>query len=96
MNDEIRVAPQSEEELRKAAVSSLKRKREFSQHLVVYAVINAVLIGIWAITGAGYFWPGWVLGGWGIGLLIHGWDAYGQRRLIGEDEIAREMDRLRR
>ena len=31
MNDEIQVAPQSEEELRKAAVASIKRKREFKQ-----------------------------------------------------------------
>ena len=46
-------------------------------------------------TGAGYFWPGWVLGGWGIGLLFHAWATFGQKP-IHEDEIRREMDRLRR
>ena len=96
MNDEIEVTPRSEEELRKAAISSIKRKREFTQHIVSYVVVNAVLIGIWAISGAGYFWPAWVIGGWGIGLVIHAWDTYGRRRMVSEDEVSREMDRLRR
>lgn len=96
MNEEIEVTPRSEEELRKAAISSIKRKREFTQHVVSYLVVNAVLIGIWAISGAGYFWPAWVIGGWGIGLVIHAWDTYGRRRMVSEDEVSREMDRLRR
>ena len=37
-----------------------------------YVVINAFLIGVWAVTGAGYFWPGWVLAGWGVGLFAQG------------------------
>lgn len=96
MNDEIEIAATTDEELRKQAISSIKRKREFTQHLTTYLVINAVLIGIWALSGAGYFWPAWVIGGWGIGLVLHGWDVYGRRRTIAEDEITREMDRLRR
>ncbi|MGE5858486.1 MAG: 2TM domain-containing protein [Solirubrobacterales bacterium] len=96
MNEEIELTPRSEEELRKAAISSIKRKREFTQHVVSYLVVNAVLIGIWAISGAGYFWPAWVIGGWGIGLVIHAWDTYGRRRMVSEDEVSREMDRLRR
>lgn len=96
MNDEIQVTPHSEEELRKAAVSSIKRKQAFKQTLFAYVVVNAFLIGIWAITGAGFFWPAFVLGGWGIGLFFQAWDAYGRRRLVSEDEVSREMDRLRR
>jgi 2TM domain len=96
MNDEIEVTPRNEEELRNAAISSIKRKREFTQHLVSYVVVNAVLVGIWALSGAGYFWPVWVIGGWGIGLAIHAWDTFGRRRMVSEDQVAREMDRLRR
>jgi hypothetical protein len=33
-------------------------------------VINLAIIGVWAITGRGYFWPGWVLGAWGVFLLL--------------------------
>jgi uncharacterized ion transporter superfamily protein YfcC len=95
MNDEIEVTPQSEEDLRKAAISNIKRKREFTQHLITYLVVNAALIVIWAVTAAGYFWPGWVLGGWGIGVVFHAWDVYGKRRIVSEDQVSREMDRLR-
>ena len=54
----------TDEELRELAVKRLKEKREFWQHLVAYVVVNAALIGIWALGGGGYFWPGWVLFGW--------------------------------
>jgi class 3 adenylate cyclase len=40
-------------------------------HLTVYVVVNAMLIGIWAAAGAGYFWPIWPLLGWGVGLGCH-------------------------
>ena len=84
-----------EEQLRKDAMQRIRMRREFWQHLVSYVIVNVALIGVWAITGADYFWPGWVLGGWGIGLLFHAWNTFGQKP-IGEDEIQREMERLRR
>jgi hypothetical protein len=85
----------NDERLRDEAVQQIKRRREFWQDLVSYVIVNAGLIIVWAITGAGYFWPGWVLGGWGIGLLFHAWATFGQKP-IQEEEIRREMDRLRR
>ena len=36
----------------KAAIASIKRKREFTQHIVSYVVVNAVLVGIWATLRA--------------------------------------------
>jgi uncharacterized membrane protein YecN with MAPEG domain len=86
----------SEEDLRKEAVASLNRKRAFKQTAFAYVVVNLVLIGIWALSGADYFWPIWVIGGWGIGLAFQAYGAYGQRRGISEDEVAREMQRLKR
>jgi len=56
--------------------------------------VNVGLVIIWLVTGSGYFWPGWVLGGWGIGLLLHAWEVFG-RRPISEADILREMDRQR-
>jgi 2TM domain len=59
---------------------------------VAYVVINAFLVEIWAFTGAGYFWPAWVLGAWGAGLVLHAWDAF-VRRPITEADIAAEIQR---
>ena len=30
----------------------------------------ALLIAIWAVTGAGYFWPVWPMLGWGVPLML--------------------------
>jgi hypothetical protein len=83
-----------EDDRRKAAVKKLREKREFHSHLVAYVVINAMLIGIWWQGGRGYFWPAWVLLGWGVGLVLNGWAVYFQKP-ISEDEIQREMRRFR-
>ena len=36
----------------------------------VYAVTVLVLIAIWLLTGAGYFWPIWPALGWGLPLVM--------------------------
>jgi hypothetical protein len=76
---------------RKAAVKRLKDKRDFKSHVVVYVIVNTLLVVIWALSGAGYFWPIWTIVGWGIGLAFHAWNAYFERP-ISEDDIRREMD----
>ena len=86
--------PDSEPELRKLAVSRLKKKRDFSTHVVIYVIVNAMLVGIWAVTGAGFFWPVFPILGWGIGVGANAWDVYG-RKPITEDEVRRETERLR-
>jgi hypothetical protein len=58
--------------------------------LVAYVVVNLALIGAWAATGFGYFWPGWILGIWGVFLLLDAWNLY-YRRPVTEEEIDREM-----
>ena len=86
--------PDSEQELRKLAVSRLKKERDFSTHVVIYVIVNAMLVGIWAVTGAGFFWPIFPILGWGIGVGANAWDVYG-RKPITEDEVQRETERLR-
>jgi hypothetical protein len=79
------------EERRDAAIKRIKEKRDFRKHVVTYLVVNAFLVGIWAVSGGGYFWPGWVIAGWGIGLVLHGWQAYRGERPISDEDIRREM-----
>ena len=79
------------QERREAAIKSLKAKRDFVRSLVAYLVVNARLVVIWALTDAGgYFWPIWPILGWGIALVLQGWNAY-LRKPISEDDIRREM-----
>ena len=33
---------------------------------VTYLAVSALLVAIWALTGAGYFWPIWPILGWGL------------------------------
>ena len=40
-------------------------------HATVFVLVNLLLIGIWAASGGGYFWPIWPILGWGIGLGLH-------------------------
>ena len=81
-----------EEERRAQALETLQARRDFVSHVVAYTVVNLALIGIWAVTGAGYFWPIWLILGWGIGLVLHAWTVFGQRP-ITESDIERELHR---
>jgi class 3 adenylate cyclase len=40
-------------------------------HFTTYLLVNLLLIGIWAASGGGYFWPIWPILGWGIGVGCH-------------------------
>lgn len=72
----------------------VERRRKFQADLVAYIVINAFLIVVWAGTGFGYFWPGWVLGGWGALLLMDAWNAF-YRRPVTKEDIEEELQRGR-
>ncbi len=75
---------------REAARKRVEKKHKFRGDVVAYVVINLFLIGLWAATGFGYFWPAWVLAGWGVLLLLDAWNVY-YRRPITEEEIEKEL-----
>jgi Domain of unknown function (DUF1707)/2TM domain len=49
-----------------------RRRGPDPDHLRAYIAVNLMLVAIWALTGAGYFWPIWPILGWGIGVLADG------------------------
>jgi 2TM domain-containing protein len=55
--EETLLAGTTEDELRRRATRAAYRKRGFRHHLRTYVLVNLLLVGIWAVTGAGYFWP---------------------------------------
>ncbi len=78
---------------REEAVKRLKEKSDFRIHLFSYVAVNTMFIVIWAFMGAGFFWPIFVVAGWGIGVLIHAYAVYAAPRYT-EAQIQREMKHL--
>ena len=64
-----------------------RRERGVMRHASQFGMIVFVCLAIWLLTGAGYFWPGWVLvfGVFRIG--VHVRDVYG-RPLRADAEFA--------
>ena len=84
-----------EVDLRGRALGRLKKKAGFRVHLLIYVLVNGMLVLIWAMTGAGFFWPVFPIAGWGIGVVANAVDAYAVDEPT-EDQIEHEMERLRR
>lgn len=84
-------------EMRQRALQRLEAKKEFRQHLAVYACVMALLVGIWIVTGGlgSYFWPIWPMMGWGVGVAIHG-STLALDKEPSEAQIAAEASRLRK
>lgn len=80
-------------ELRKRALRRLKKRRDFRGHLLVYVLVNAFLVVIWAVTSGGFFWPVFPIVGWGIGVVMNGWDVYVGND-FSEEQVRKEMDHL--
>jgi hypothetical protein len=80
--------------LRERAIKRLRKKRDFAGHLLVYFLVNAFLVAIWAVTNVhGFFWPIFPLVGWGIGVVMNAWDVF-RNEEFGEEQIRREVERL--
>ncbi len=85
-----------EELLRQRAVKQVRKRRDFYGHLLVFVLVNAAVITIWAALGdGGFFWPTFLILGWGIGLVMNAWDVF-YRSYEDEGQIQREIDRLQR
>jgi hypothetical protein len=52
-------------------------RRAFYRALFAYVVINLFLIGIWAFSGRGAFWPIWVVLGWGLAMAFYAFRVFG-------------------
>jgi hypothetical protein len=76
---------------RETALKRVKAKRDFRNHVAAYLIVNTMFVFIWALSGAGYFWPIWIIASWGVGLAFNAWAVYFEKP-ITEDEIRREME----
>jgi hypothetical protein len=50
-----------------------RRSRRRRADLRPFLATSVLLVAIWALTGAGYFWPVWPIVGWGVFVLKPRW-----------------------
>lgn len=85
----------TEEILRERAVKHLKKRRDFTGHLLIYVLVNSFIVVIWAITSAGFFWPIFPMAGWGIGVVMNAWDVWHGEE-FSDEQISREVERMQK
>ena len=90
--------PPVNDELREKAEKRVGERIALLSHLGSYVIVNAFLIVIWALTGAGYPWFLWVMAGWGIGLAFHIFDYFAGKRsgAVKEKMLQKEMDKIKK
>jgi 2TM domain len=68
--------PDPEQQHLEQSIKRIRDQNGFRLHLVAYLAVSALLVLVWATTGAAYFWPIFVLVGWGAGVAVHGYCVY--------------------
>lgn len=82
-------------ELRKAAEKRIASQRAFFKYLGTWAIVSIILTGIWALSGRGYFWPIWAIGGMAIAALFMALGSFGPRQgPPSEERIQQEMRKM--
>jgi len=74
------------------ARKNLLRQRHWQNRLMAMAVVIVLLVVVWAVTGAGYFWPGWVIGAFAVVMILR-FTRY-QSGPISQKEVEDETHRI--
>lgn len=74
------------------AQKRVRARRGLYIHALVYAIVNAGILAIDALTPGGW-WFFWPLIGWGIGLAINALAVFGDERWFGDAWERREVER---
>jgi hypothetical protein len=51
-------------------VTASRRHHGHGHEWAGFLQVNLLLVAIWAVTGAGYFWPAWVMVWWALALAM--------------------------
>jgi len=86
----------TEEQIYEEASKRVRAKRHFYSGLVTYAVVNAVLVIIWALSGRGYPWFLWPLGIWGAFVIGDFLRVFVFGRGSDEEAVKKEVEKMKR
>jgi uncharacterized membrane protein len=62
---------------RERAFERAQARRDALMLTLTGPLVTAVLLVVWAVAGAGYFWPIWPMLGMSIALVVALWRAFG-------------------
>lgn len=80
--------------IRKRLDDPVNKRKDFYIHAAVYAIIITMLWMFWfTLTPDAIMWPLIVMGGWGLGLIGHAFDAFAPGR--SNRALEQEMERQR-
>jgi len=100
LNPEQNMSPTASspsEQQEQEAFAHVRNLRRFYIHLFRYIVVCLILLGVNLYTSPQHLWIFWVLGGWGIGILLHASRVFGPNWLLGPEWERRQVEiRLRR
>jgi len=88
--------PMTQDEIYTEASKRVKAKNKFYRDLVVYVVANTVIFIIWAIpAGGGYPWFLWIMGFWGLALLLQFFETFVWAGKTNKSAIEKEAEKIR-
>ena len=75
------------------AFEYVRRLRRFYQHCLRYVLVNFVLVAVNLIQTPERLWVLWVIGGWGLGLLLHAFRVFGPDWMLGPGWEKRQVEK---
>jgi len=88
----------TEEQVYALAKKRVEARRDFAIHLIVYLGVNTLLVCLWLfVTGRGFPWFVFPLGGWGIGVVCHFFSTRVHREAerVRSASVEREAEKIR-
>ncbi len=83
------------DDIREVARKRIKARRDFWYMILVFVILTALFVVVWALSGMGYFWPMWPLFGFAIATVFSALSTFGPgSRPISEQHIDDEVRKL--
>ena len=86
----------TEEQIYEEAKLRVKAKKDFYGNLIAWAIVNVILIIVWALSGQGYPWFLWPLCIWGAFVVLHGLRTFVFEKRSDRVAIEKEVEKIKK
>ena len=90
------MAKLSDEQIYEEAKKRVKSKRDFWGNFGVYTVVNIICFLVWVLGDRGYPWFLWVLGPWGVLVILHYLRVFVLAGKSERNAIEKEVERIKK